>query len=107
MTICKEMSKLRQYLDNKGIKWKDTSAYDNLWICRTHFELNGYRWSVINGFGTYGGWGALELEGDNKCLLELMTNSVNNGEPIGYLTADDVIDYIEKLRKEQGNDKNI
>lgn len=55
MTICKEMIKLRKYLDDKGIKWVDASTDDNLWICRTHFELNGFRWSVINGYGTYGG----------------------------------------------------
>lgn len=104
MIICKEMIKLRQYLDDKGVKWKDASTspgdklWHLLWICRTHFELNGISWSVINGYGTYGGW---EMSDENnQGLLELMTNSVNNGEPIGWLTADDVIGYIEGLRKD-------
>ena len=101
MKICEEMSKLRQYLDDKGIEWVDASSNDSLWICRTHFELNGIRWSVTNGYGTYGGSGI--IRGYNGGLLELMTNAVNNGEPIGWLTADNVIGYIEEL-KEQKNE---
>lgn len=104
MKICEEMSKLRQYLDDKGIKWKDASSNDylyNLWICRTHFEINSHTWSVINGYGTYGGFKI--LDGYNEGLLELMTNSVNNGEPIGWLTADNVIGYIEELKEQKKN----
>ena len=98
MKICEEMSKLRQYLDDKGIEWVDASSNDSLWICRTHFELNGLRWSVVNGYGTYGG--IRIFDENNQGLLELMTNSVNNGEPIGWLTADNVIGYIEELKEQ-------
>ena len=99
MIICKEMSKLRQYLDDKGIKWVDVSSNDSLWICRTHFELNGLRWSVIHGYGTYGG--IRIIDANDQGLLELMTNAVNNGEPIGWLTADNVIGYIEQLKEQK------
>ena len=104
MKICEEMNKLRQYLDDKDIKWKDASTilgdklWHRLWICRTQFEINNNKWSVINGYGTYGGIDG--LDGYNEGLLELMTNSVNNGEPIGWLTADNVIGYIEELKEQ-------
>lgn len=97
MEICKEMIKLRKYLDEEGIKWKDASSRNRLWwICRTHFEMNGYRWSVVNGYGTYGGSGILDE--NNQGLLELMCDYVNDGEPVGWLKAYDVIDYIKQLK---------
>ena len=101
MEICKEMIKLRKYLDEEGIEWSDASSRDGLWICRTHFEINGYRWSVVNGYVTYGGSGVLDE--NNQGLLELMCDCVNGGEPVGWLKAYDVIDYIKQLR-EGGND---
>ena len=97
MIICKEMSKLRQYLDNKGIKWKDKSIeVPHLWVCETRFEINNCIWSVKNGYGTLGGWKMIEEFNEN--LLELKTNAVNNGYLVGYLTADYVIGYIEELK---------
>lgn len=103
MVVCKEMQKLRDYLDNKGIEWRDNSdelanAITGIWfICRTRFELNRNIWSVVNGNGTYGGVDI--FTGKNAGLLELMTNSVNDGEPVGHLTADEVIKYIENRGK--------
>lgn len=97
MEICKEMIKLRKYLDEEGIEWLDASDCDRLWICRTHFEINGFRWSVVNGYGTYGGSGPLSK--NNQGLLELMCNYVNGGEPVGYLKAYDVIEYIKQLKE--------
>lgn len=46
----------------KNIPWHDASDVmpeDKdwpMWICRTHFEYKGVKISVVNGFGTYGGW---------------------------------------------------
>lgn len=54
----------------------------------------GENWSVINGFGTYGGFGLLGEK--NKGLLELWAEQVNDGTPLGNLTADDVINLMEK-----------
>lgn len=100
MIICKEMNKLRQYLDDKGIKWKDESIeLLNLWICGTHFEINNCIWLVTNGYGTYGGWKGIEESNEN--LLELKTNAVNNGYLVGWLTADNVIGYIEELKEQK------
>ena len=85
MEICKEMVKLRKYLDEEGIEWYDASSHDELWICRTTFEINRFRWSVI---------GSGVLDENNQGILELMCDYVNGGESVGWLKAYDVIDYI-------------
>lgn len=90
-----EMIRLRTLLDQNGISWVDKSerltypkelGFDDIFISRTHFEFRNYHWSAINGCGTYG-----EEEG----LIELMSNAVNGGEPIGYLTADEVMNLVK------------
>ena len=91
-----EMVRLRSLLDENGIPWVDKSTqrltypkelgFDDIFISRTHFEYRNYFWSAINGCGTYG-----EEEG----LIELMSNAVNGGEPIGYLTADEVMNLVK------------
>ena len=104
MEVANQMQQLRAYLDNRGIAWIDKSDdFDSLWICRTHFEFMNYNWSVINGYGTYGGINAGCKY--NNGLLELMVSCVNGGEPIGDLTANDIISIMEKrgVRKEFGN----
>ena len=111
MKICDEMIKLRDKLDKRGIKWKDVSEitpesiiekmiakgvdrkYADTTIFRTHFEHGDYKYSVIYGFGTYGGVDV--LSGHDFGLLECMTEKVNNGEPLGCLTAGDVINIID------------
>ena len=95
-TVCTEMQKLRDYLDSKNITWNDISDnhYDTCWICRTHFMIHHDTWSVIHGYGTYGGF--FEIDNDTG-LLELMTSSLNDGDSIGFLTADMVIQYIEEV----------
>lgn len=95
MEVCEEMQKLREYLNKHEIQWADVSAsYGFSWMCRTHFTLRNNLWSVINGFGSYGGFGTFSQ--NNEGLLELMTSEVNGGEPVGYLTADEVINYLEE-----------
>ena len=103
MEICKEMQQLRKLLDEKKIPWEDHSEDMTeteefpMWICRTHFEYKDKRWSAINGFGTYGGWFGLNLGSkvsENMGLIELMELDEEN--PIGWLTAEDVIKEIEK-----------
>ena len=83
--MCNEMIKLRKMLNDEGIEWSDVSCLYFLTINRTHFEHRKYHWSVINGYGTYGG---------DEGLLELMSNAVNGGEPIGYLTAEECMAYV-------------
>lgn len=93
MIICDEMKKLREGLDERHIPWEDKSDDDNgggYWICRTHFRFNGNRWSVINGFGTYGGFHSFTWK--NNELLECMTG---NEEPVGWLMAKDVFEMME------------
>ena len=96
MRVCDEMKRLRKYLDEKGISWSDKSEvyYSKFWICRTHFELNGYKWSVIHGYGTFGG--IMMWNNKDNGLLELMTECIDGGEPRGSLTADEVIELMEK-----------
>ena len=95
MIIVEEMKKLREYLDDHKIQWEDDSSeLGCFWMCRTHFTVRKNFWSVINGYGSYGGFDTFSPK--NKGLLELMTNEVNGGEPVGYLTADEVIRYMEE-----------
>lgn len=84
----KEMDKFREMLNSEGIKWKDASCDGYLPITRTHFSYRGEHWSVIHGYGTYGGFNRIEKD---KGLLELMSDAVNGGEPIGYLTAEETM----------------
>ncbi len=90
-----EMLKLRKLLTMNGIEWHDASEPPDypLQIDRTHFDYKGFNWSVINGFGTYGGIGIFR-DKKNIGLLWLMSAAVNDGEPIGYLTAAQVMDYV-------------
>ncbi len=92
MEITKEMVKFRKMLDADGIEWHDASTLDEYTIWRTHFTHRGDRWSVIHGRGTYGGLSA--FNGVDHGLLELMSDDVNGGEPIGWLTAEQVMAYV-------------
>lgn len=108
MKICKEMEKLRDWLTMKKIPWKDQSedyglksGEGELWMCRTKFEIGGVLCSVINGYGSFGGLSFFEDK--NKGLLEIWANEkIGGGEPVGYLTADDVIKLITEnyMKKE-------
>lgn len=92
MIICEEMKKLRGALDKMGVEWVDASEEweKNFYICRTHFSYNNKRYSVINGFGSFGGY--YKFREDNKNLLEIM---LPNNEIEGYLTAGDVLNLIK------------
>ena len=100
--ICEEMKKLRNLLDEKNIPWQDHSEDTTrnkdwpMWYCRTWFEYKGIKWSAVNGFATYGGWfganpGASEEE--NLGLLELYNG---HDDPKGWLTAEEVMRFIER-----------
>lgn len=104
--VCEEMQKLRNYLDEHNIKWRDESdkgvfaRKDNVdfsiyWMCRTKFEIKGNEFSVINGIGSYGG--CLYAGAKNNGLLECWINQ--KGEPEGYLKADDVIKKVKACAK--------
>lgn len=115
MKMCDEMIKLRKKLDEIGIAWQDNSystpenvveelvrlgherQYCDVTIYRTHFIINDVRYSVINGYGTYGGYDPFLDKNDG--LLEVMTETLNGGDPIGYMTADDLIKTIFGRKK--------
>jgi len=109
LVVCDEMKKFRKILDDNNIAWQDKSVTylsDELrreivmYICRTHFEYKQKFWSVINGFGTYGGYFGLNndcLDGtDNVGLLEIM----GDDDPIGWLTADEAWNLIQELSQD-------
>ena len=83
---------LRDILDVDGIKWEDHSTTPKeidgtmFVLLRTHITYYGKFYSVIIGTGTYGG---------ENYKLELMSDVVNNGDPIGGLTVTEVIDILK------------
>lgn len=104
--VCEEMQKLRNYLDEHKIKWRDESdkgvsaRKDNVvfpiyWMCRTKFNIKGNEFSVINGIGSYGG--CIYAGAKNNGFLECWINQ--KGEPEGYLKAEDVIKKVEACAK--------
>ena len=98
MEICGQMKKLRRILDDKKIAWEDKTEEmsDMVKIARTHFKYKGVQCSVINGYGTYGGWAGAngaQKEEDNEGLLEVM---VSDNQPVGWLTAVEAIRFIEE-----------
>lgn len=91
MKVTKEMQLLRDKLDDMGVKWIDASeCYGNtITITRTRFrDKEGTKWSAIHGFGTMGGYNGMRAD---EGLLEICSW---NGEPIGYLTAEQVITLV-------------
>lgn len=96
--VTEEMKKLRAWLDENNIKWEDDSSWLDFWVCRTHFWYDDYMWSVIHGYGTWGGFG---LNGNDGELLEVMVTAVNGGNPVGWLTAKDVIGFIKNENGER------
>lgn len=88
--VCEEMQKLRNGLTARGIEWKDASEKNPAyWICRTHYTHNKSKWSVVHGFGTYGGFSSFS---EDSKLLECMAGM---NEPVGWLTAADVFEMME------------
>ena len=87
-----EMILLRNALDARKIAWYNATdnldrsfPFMNLIIYRTKYEHGGSRWSVISGYGTFGG---------QDGLLELM---IDNKEPIGNLTAEEVLRMMDEF----------
>lgn len=94
--LCEEMKKFRQLLNINGISWEDDSDLSrDLRIERTHFRHRDCDWSVIHGYGTYGGYNRVERD---MGLLELMSIAVRNGEPVGYLTAEAALTLVMQVQ---------
>ena len=92
-----EMEKFRSLLDEAGIEWSDDSEMENFagpdtYMERTKFEHRGYSWSVIHGFGSYGGYDRISKD---KGLLELLSVGAGDGSPIGYLTARQAMELVK------------
>lgn len=100
--MVEEMLKLRKLLTEQEIEWHDCSEPPEypLRIDRTHFDYNGFSWSVVNGFGTYGGYNS-HFNKKNQGLLELMSAAVGDGEPVGFLTAEQAMRLILEGENEQ------
>jgi hypothetical protein len=94
--MTEEMIKLRRLLDDSSIEWEDMSD-KILQIDRTWAYHNGNFYSVINGRGTYGGVDPFTRH--NKGLLELKSDAVNDGEPVGWLTAKQVFAAITGINE--------
>lgn len=104
--MCNEMVKLREELDKRNIEWEDKSTVEEFFtVYRTHFEYNNCKYSVIYGFGTYGGLN-LSTKSNFK-LLELMSEAVNKGEPVGYLTAEQVIEIVVNQKTTKRNNYTV
>lgn len=113
--LCEEMKKLRNKLDKLGIAWTDNSfimpedelekmvslglkrEFCDITMYRTYFIINDIEYSVINGYNSYGGYSPFLDR--NLGLLEIMAETINNGNPCGNMTADDIINLIFKEGK--------
>lgn len=99
--MTKEMEKLRELLDAEHITWNDASREGEMCpMCRTHFRYRGYKWSVIHGYGSYGGYSIITAD---EGLLELMSEAVNGGDPVGWLTANQVMEYVKGTNHESND----
>jgi hypothetical protein len=103
--MCEEMLKFRNILDEHNIEWEDLSDNSPLIlpyfktttnIDRTEFVYKGHLISVINGFGTYGGYDTFTMK--NHGLLEMWVQDIMDN-PIGYLTSSDWWEEIKKILK--------
>lgn len=95
--MVKEMERLRVLLDTEGVEWEDASdAGEYCQISRTHFMYRGQKWSVIHGYGTYGGLDS--TTGVDSKLLEAWNFK---DEPIGFLTAEEVMEYVRGTSSER------
>ena len=94
MNIPEEMAKLRTTLTAMGVHWyDDTETFPmgmdmDFSIYRTKYKYKGSEYSVICGYGTYGG---------DEGLLEVWIS--RKGEPTGYHTADDIIAMMKGERE--------
>lgn len=93
IVIVEEMKKFRELLDQNGIEWIDASeALDTeRYICRTH-PKNHERWSVVNGFGTYGGY---VFDEKNEGRLEVMID----GRVSGHCKAEVAYKLVETVER--------
>lgn len=91
IVVVEEMKKFRELLDQNEIEWIDNSeALDTeKYICRTH-PKNHRRWSVVNGFGTYGGY---DFDEKNEGLLEIMFD----GKIMGHSKAEEAYKIVELI----------
>lgn len=95
--MCEQMKLLRAGLDERKIPWQDQSEDGICPMERTKFEINGFSWSVIHGYGSYGGF----FPGSRDAgLLEVMTSAYNGGDPVGWLMAGQVLQMIDELQEE-------
>ena len=92
---CEEMAKLVEMLKSYGIGCNtNLECFENYYKFITtfywQFEKNKQTpVSVINGYGTYGGYSSVRPT--NAGLLEMR---IGESEPIGSLTANEVIKYL-------------
>ena len=107
LAICQEMIKLRELLTKYNIEWFDNSTivsdqtidklvklghekeYCDTTIYRTFFKYNDSEISVINGFGTYGGYDP--CTGSNNGLLEIWDGK---HDIEGWLTAEQIVSIL-------------
>ena len=109
MTDLTELNKLEQYLKDHNIEYErfdeDEGIHPSFKYIRTKFGRHQIcvpndkdrEWDAICQFGSYG---------HNSGLLEIMGSIVraDSGDSVeGYLTADDVIERIEKRNKNESN----
>ena len=93
--MSQEMVDFRKLLDEAAIDWEDRSDV-NPWctIYRTHFWSRGNKYSVIHGYGSYGGVDPFTQYDEG--MLELMSSAVNDGYPVGYLTARKAYELVQE-----------
>lgn len=103
MFNCVELENLKKILDDKKIEWFDMSEYNSiddvdLSIERIHIFQKNIHFSIVNGFGTYGGYRTFDNK--NLGLLELYGTGID--DPIGFLTAEEAFEKMIKKGLKRG-----
>lgn len=132
MKMCNEMVKLRAELDKRGISWEDKSSivpqkaikmmvaqgidaqFADSSMFRTHFNVGDYHYSVIYGYGSYGGYDPITGksgsqfdccdtldEWDCECGLEIIGNVYDGQTLIDKAMG---VDIVNASIQKQGED---
>lgn len=99
MTELKIPDDLKPYLVSGEMEWLDSP------MARYHYIFkfdNNYGASIVKGYGTYGyeadKWELATIYFDGEYYKLTYDNPVSNGDVVGWLSNNDVVDYLYMIK---------